>query len=139
MDYFLFLSSADSKEWFPQNNAQCFTIKLPTPLKLDGNWKCALTEIAFTPKFSENIPKEIYICTKIVQDSYAVNSSLPLLRKLIIPDSSFQLQWAFPQNFYIEVSQEEIQYLKIYIKDQNLQNPSFLKEPLTCTLHLCKV
>jgi hypothetical protein len=137
MDHYLFISSTDSKDWFPQNNSQNFRIKLPSSLKLDGLWRCALTEFSYTPIFEGLIPKEIYICCDIVQDSYACNSTLPLLRKVNVPSQhSSRIQILFPQNFYIPVSQEEIQYINMYIKDENLQNPSFGSEPVTCTLHL---
>jgi hypothetical protein len=138
MTQLLFLSSQDSTSWFPQNNNQSFRIKLPTSLKLEGKWKCALTEVTYTPDFSGEKPSEIYVCCDIVQESYGLNSTLPILRKLNVPETKTRIQHIFPQNIYIELSQEEIQYIHIYIKTQDLQDPSFGSEPFTCTLHICK-
>ena len=139
-EQYLFLSSQDSLDYFPNNKSNHFTIKLPGLLKLPGTWKCALVEMTYFPQFEGQRPKQIYLCSDIVHESYASDSMLPVLRKVSVPSGiSTKISVTFPQNYYFKVSREEIQYIQIYIKDQKLRDPSFVVEPFSCTLHLVRL
>jgi hypothetical protein len=139
-EHYLFLSSQDSLAYFPNNKAHSFTVKLPGTLKLSGHWKCAVVEMVYVPQFQGEKPKQLYLCCDLVQESYGSNSMLPILRKVSVPSAiSTKTVLTFPQNYYFDVSQEEVQYIQVYAKDQTLRDPSFMQEPLTCTLHLVRV
>ena len=49
-DFYLFLSSEDSKELFPTNAPSDFSVKLPYPIDLRGNWTCALVQCSVPTK-----------------------------------------------------------------------------------------
>jgi hypothetical protein len=139
-EHYLFLSSQDSLAYFPNNKAHRFTVKLPGTLKLSGHWKCAMMEVVYVPQFEGEKPKELYLCCDLVQESYGSNSMLPILRKVSVPTAlGNKTVLTFPQNYYFNVSQEEVQYVQIYVKDQKLQDPSLMQEPLSCTLHLVQI
>lgn len=139
-EHYLFISSQDSLAFFPNNKTHRFTIKLPGILKLSGTWKCALVEMTYFPQFSGERPKQIYLCSDLVHESYGSDSMLPVLRRIPVPTAlNSKATLTFPQNYYFPVSREEVQYVHIYLKDQKLQNPSFVAEPFTCTLHLVRV
>ena len=139
-DHFIYLSSDDSEEFFPDNKPSHFTVKLPGTLKLSGKWVCAITEIVYHPMFKGVRPTSLYICSDIVEASYGCDSLLPILRRIAVPGSlNTKSILAFPQNFYVPVTQDEIQYITINIKDEILEEPSFEVEPFNCTLHLHKI
>lgn len=141
-EHYLFINSQDSLAFFPNNTAHSFTIKLSGTLKLPGTWKCALVEMSYFPQSSGGGERadHIYLCSDLVQDSYGSDSMLPVLRRIPVPTTlNTEKTLTFPQNYYFPVSREEIQYVHIYLKDQKLQEPSFVAEPLTCTLHLVRV
>ena len=138
-EHYLFVSSGDSLAYFPDNRTGCFSIKLPGTLKLEGSWKCALTELVYVPQFTGERPKEIYVCCDLVQDSYGSDSMLPVLRKVSVPTAlGTKTVHTFPQNYYFHVTRKEIQYINVYVKDQKLDDLSFIQEPLSCTLHLVR-
>ena len=138
-EHYLFLSSEDSLDYFPENRAGRFSIKLPGTLKLEGRWKCALTELVYVPQFIGEKPQEIYVCCDLVQESYGSDSMLPMLRKVSVPTAiGSKTALTFPQNYYFSVSRTEIQYINVFAKDQKLNDPSFVQEPLSCTLHLVR-
>ena len=139
-EHYLFLSSQDSLDYFPDNKSNHFNIKLPGTLKLPGIWKCAVVEMTYYPQFEGERPKQIYLCCDVVQESYACDSTLPILRRLSVPTGiSTKTTVTFPQNYYFQVSREELQYIQIYVKNQKLQDPTFVVQPLTCTLHLVRL
>ena len=134
------LSSDDSKDVFPGNTPGWFTVKLPQILKLCGEWDGALTEIVFKPIFESARPKSLYVCCDIVQPSYGSDSLMPILRKVAVPENfNNKLIVMFPENYYIRLSREEIQYINIYIKDENWEDVSFSSQTLDCTLQLKQV
>ena len=138
-EHYMFLSSQDSLEYFPENKAHRFGIKLPGVMHLEGRWKCALTELVYFPQFTGERPKELYVCCDLVQDSYVADSMLPVMRKVAVPTAiSTKTSLTFPQNYYFPVSRKEIQYINLFVKDHGLKDPSFAQEPLSCTLHLVK-
>ena len=68
---YLFLNSNDSKSLHPN-----FTVELPTPLELHGNWKCALAEILY----SKSIGQKLYVYCDICEYSYIADGYKPILR-----------------------------------------------------------
>ena len=138
-EMYMFLSSRDSLEFFPGNRAHRFEIKLPGPLRLEGRWKCALTELVYFPSFTGDRPKQIYVCCDLVHDSYVADTMLPVVRTVPVPTAiSTKTSLTFPQNYYFSLSRTEIQYINVFVKDQDLNDPEFSQEPLSCTLHLVR-
>ena len=45
------LTSNSSTKYFPTNSPSKFTVQLPHPLSLSGEWEVALTEIQFTNSY----------------------------------------------------------------------------------------
>lgn len=136
-EYYLHLSSQDSKDLFPGNTASDFKVKIPSTLTLAGVWKCALTQISFVTDFAGERPKDIYICSDLIEDSYGSDSFMPILRKIPIPSSGLtKVVHVFPQNYYVTLSRDQLQNIHIYVRTQEMQQTSFNVEPLSCTLHL---
>ena len=63
--FYLHLSSEDSKTYFPGNDTETFTLKLPEILQLKGCWEVALCAIDL-PSVK---PQRILICSDICGES----------------------------------------------------------------------
>lgn len=134
------LSSDDSKDIFPGNTPGHFIVKLPKTMKLCGIWDCAITQIDYTPLFESEKPKSIYVCCDIIQPTYGTDSLIPALRKIPVPQNLNAKQIiSFPQNDYIRMSREQIQYIHVYIYDENLKEVTFSDQTLNLTLHFKQV
>jgi hypothetical protein len=138
--YYLHLSCNDSSEFYPTNDPSDFRVKLPRPLNLDGKWECGLINISFWPQFgtSEN-PREIYICSDIVGNSYALDGLYPILKRISAPENhNLKVNINYANVDFIHVNQSTLQSVHIYIFDNKGVTPSFLTKDLYCTLLLRK-
>lgn len=54
-DFYLFLSSKDSKHLFPSNAPNTFSVKLPHPITLPGKWSCALVQCSLSSRPSNTL------------------------------------------------------------------------------------
>ena len=133
-EFYLFLSSDDSKEYFPDNAPSMFTVKLPQTLELkEGNWFCILLELSCKLK----TPADLYVFCDGVQDSYVRDRKLPVLQHL--PKTKDNLvKERFGPTVALPVSRHVFNTLTVYIKGADMVAPSFMNQPLTCTLRLFK-
>lgn len=122
---YLFLSSRDSTDFHSENYAWDFTVDLVQCLNTRGNWQCALTEIEFDKGFSG----DLYVYSDICTGSSVREHSLPILR--IVKKSAI-----FRRPYYMEVSRDFIQRVRVYIRDKNGNIPTFVSKELRCSLHL---
>ena len=101
--FYVHLSSADSKQYFSKNDTSRFTMKLPEILHLKGQWEVALCTISI-PKTKPK-QKKLLVCS----ESIIGEKRLPLLRVLTgrIPTSFEPLQ-------YIPVRLQDIECVTIY-------------------------
>ena len=73
--FYLHLSSEDSKTYFPGNDTGTFTVKLPEILQLQGSWEVALCAIDL-PKVKKK-PQRILVCSDICMESIYGEKRLP--------------------------------------------------------------
>jgi len=131
MDHYLFLSSDDSKDLHPGNTFADFTIELPRPLFLEGDWVCALRDV----KFSDLLQvKTLYVCTDLIQESLACDTYSPVLRTI---HKQGKKALTFTDSYYVKVKGDRVQRLRIFIRGERLA-PLESEEGSTvsCTLHL---
>ena len=135
--YYLFLASEDSSEYFPNNKGYDFTIELPRILELEGKWECALINFS-TDKKSEDL-SDMYVFCDIVQESYVRNSNLPILTVVrYVTKRKFEHNLTVDHVLYHKISRSNISSLRIYITDSDLNNVSLLTGTSKCILHLRK-
>ena len=129
--FYVHLSSADSKSYFSENLPSRFTTKLPEVLFLEGHWQVALCSIS-TPKLKRKTDRTL-ICSDLCGESIIGQRRLPLLRVVTgrIPSS-------FKHLYYIPVRLNEIDRITVYIRTEKLDEVSFADGILTCTLHFKK-
>ncbi len=134
--HMLFLSSKDSKQFYPTNSTTEFHIELPQSLDLQGQWFCAITEVHFMCKNTSW--KEVNIFTDICGDSYVYNTNLPILRRISY-EGRKRISHQYTLPYYHRVLRNQIKRVNITLKDEHLNPVSFVLEPFTCVLHLRKV
>ncbi len=135
MDFYLFVSSKDSKEEFPLDTAGNFIIELPKEIILEGQWEVSICELGLyrLPKASD--PRHIYICSPVVDLSRVDQFLYPILRRVPLKPQGTQIENYTTEHFYT-VNHTRIQRLHIYAIDEKLSTKFFNKEAiLDLTLH----
>ncbi len=122
---FIFFSSKDSLRRHPNNKAWEFTVELANPIKLEGQWECALMEI----DYDKRVKKDLYIICDLCESSNVRDKSLSILRVV-------KAQNIFTIPYFVGVISHYITSVKVYILDDNLQTPSVACSTLRGTLQL---
>lgn len=139
MDRYLYVSSDDSVQYFPDNLVYKFKVHLHLPLTLRGLWKCGLVEFhaeVQTPaKSSQKRDQAVYVFSDLCQGSILGGSEQTLLRRL---ESNTKTGWhyVFENAFYLPIKRKDLVEFEVVIKAEDGSFPSFLKSPLYMTLHL---
>ena len=123
---YLFLSSSDCGDIYPDNNPLDFTIDLFPILELKGEWECGLLEIDYKPS---NI--DLFLYCDLCESSFVHGNYLPLLR-FVKKVSIYERPMFFP------ISREVVSRLRLYIRDAEGKVPSFNIKELKCTLEIRK-
>ncbi len=121
---YLFLSSSDCQDSHPGNHSWDFTIDLKKFIQLKGEWECGLVDVDYTGPFGD-----LYVFSDLCSDSYVCNNYLPLLR--IINNSQ-----TFTKPYFIDVSRDFVDHIRVYIRTKDGRIPSFTPEVLRCALEL---
>ena len=130
--HFLFLSSQDSLNYYPDNQQSDFSVYLPQVLHLEGVWTVALKEISLF-----NLARqELIIYCNICEDSVVNAAKLPILKRLSLPQNrNNPITLTYPDSFYIPVKTKQISTVRIYIQKQG-NSIKLGKGSTTCVLHL---
>ena len=135
MSIYMVLNSDENLNIFPNNMTYRFRAKLQAPLLLKGTWVVALIDIKTTCDIKIP-PSQLYVYSvysDICGDSIVDGVQRPLLRRILINKGIVNKD--FNSLWYVPVKFSEIRDIEIYINDKHNQCPSFLKDPLTLTLH----
>lgn len=108
-EIYLYLSSNDSKKYFPNNKSYEFTVQLPRVLNLDETWSVALTEVNIL-NYTNNF-KELNIYSNIVQHRIVGCQELQLLARIIDPEKQIE------NPIYLPVCLEDITQVKVSVSD----------------------
>jgi len=131
-NYYLYLTSEDSKKVHPDNTNVDFTIELPRTLYLDGVWECCLKDVTFSSP-NANI---VYVCSDLCVESFASDTSYPILRTVpnIEPTTT---SLTFNDSHYVRVNKLSLGRLRIFIRgDKLLPTKTGI---YYCTIHLKRV
>lgn len=134
----LYLSSTDSKEYYPNNNPADFTVKFPEPIQLHGEWTLTLRELKC--KRSNN-DDDLYIMCDAIQDTFVRNRKEPVLQ--YIPGKGRggggRVIQSFDGTIMPKVTRTTLNTLRIYIRDAQMQSALLRDETTTCALVLQKI
>ena len=127
---YLFLSSNDSLDCFPDNTPAKFTVKLPETMYLNqGAWVCTLIDL----KCQTLTLTDLYVFCDVVKDSYVRNRKLPILQQ-VPKRTGGHIREYFGSSVVLGLTRHVFNSVTMYIKDADMNTPSFTKEPVTCTL-----
>lgn len=121
----MYVSSRDKGA--TKNNGADFSVQLSEPIKLDGEWSCALTEYIHHTVPTGSPP---YVCCDLLHVSHGGRHRLPILRR--IHHKSTQ----FIDPAYVPLKVNEFDSIRIYAV--TLGNKATLASGKThsyCTLH----
>lgn len=137
-DFYLYISSRDSVNLFPSNNPNEFKVNLCRNINLIGDWECGLKEIYFNAT-TEN-SSIMYITCDNCERSYAANTYMPLLRRIILPPLKGMYSEEFGDTFYKSVTEHEVSNITISIRGSDgLYRGLNNNQPVFCILHFKKV
>ena len=128
--FYVYISSSDSTNYFPDNQPSKFTVKLPETLRLHEKWQLALCEIQY-PSI-QNKPDQLLILCDLCQDSIVGDKRLPILRRMTFEDPGYR---SFGVFYYVNLKAHEVDRITVYLKTETGQEPSFGSGKLLCTLH----
>ena len=136
--FYLYLSSQDCLDIRKNNNPSEFMIQLPKSYALDGHWSCAVTEIALTCNFRPR-SKRLYLCGDLVEETCVRGTFIPVLRSIEIETKYRKQKYKeFIHRVYLPVTVTNLNSLRLYLKDENLNPVLFDINDLHCVLHLKK-
>lgn len=143
---FLYLSSDDSMDYFPDNSPINFRVKMPNPRLFQCMWLCGVISFQYYDLFSidtmsSNSPLNFYICSDLCQQSYVNDSTEPVLSRCFIKPINdgllHEVQISNP--IYVPIVQYFKDYIHIYIKGDKGAHISLDKGPSKVTLHLKRI
>lgn len=127
--------SARNIEYFPDNQPQKFKIHLEEPLHLDNTWTVALVDICIRDNNRIAYTDHLYVFCDLVGETI-INGERrqSLLRKVQFFKKGIWMDtYALP--YYMRITKTEIFDIEFYIEDRNFKPVSFLKKPVSLTLH----
>ena len=127
---YLFLSSVDSINYFPDNVQANFQIKLDTALMLDEYWYVALCEIQYRMVVADMSRSLSVYCT-LSRPTVIKDRTDCIIRRFARRGSQ-----EFRHRQYFPIVQRYVERIGIHILDDKDRIPSFLNEPVEITLHL---
>lgn len=116
----LFISSTDSLDFHQTNSSFDFTVELPQTLT--GSYKVALAEFYCT-----NQLEDLYVLSDVCEQSYCLDQMLPLMRIVHQPGECSNM-------YFLKVTRSDVQRIRIYIRNADLEIPSTDIGRVRCTL-----
>lgn len=143
MNFYIYLSSADSKHLYNNNTFSDFTVELWRPHSFEeGEWLFALTDIYLETKTRKRqiaLAESVIILSDLAKSSYIREQGAPVLRYIPATDD---VGSSLFQPHYVGLSKTRVSRIRVYLKDQNLKpiDSSKWEKDLTlkCTLHFMK-
>ena len=129
--FYVYLSSDDSKIYFPDNVPAKFTVKLPETLHLRGKWQLALCDVQY-PSIEKKQPEQLLLLTDICQDSIVGETRMPILRRFKYTTEGYT---SFGVFYYVTLKNREVDRISVYLRTDSGEEPSFVSGTVKCTLH----
>ncbi len=137
-NYRITVRSDQSLKYWPDNKPSHFRIHLKSPLKIEGLWLVAITDIYARLRISgtdrTHWYKHLYISSDMCTESIVGDKYSPLLRA-IFPTSAGRWMRSFALPQFVALRVKELSEVDILITDENDLPASFLTDPVTLTLH----
>lgn len=143
--HYLYLSSDDSMNYFPNNSHSDFHVKMINPSIFQCNQLCGIISFQFYDSIlldnqtvANNTSLNMYVCSDICQQSFVNDNMLPVLTRFNVKvnnDSALK-EIMISNPIYIPIVQFFKQDIHLYIKGDENRSISLTKGPTKLTLHL---
>ena len=135
-NFYMYISSRDSTNYHPSNEASKFTVELSEPINLNGSWEVSLVDLIYFQGFNTSKPIFFIIYSDICEESFMNNTKLPILHRCYVGNETNKfVQESFSNNCYKRIKIHDISRIELNIKSETGNQVSFKQEPLWCTLH----
>ena len=138
MDKYITLRSTDCTQLYPNNQPWQFRVLLNEPIHLDRRWIMALVDISVlnwdTSRKSEC--RDIYVYSYVCNTSHVGDKREPLLRRLCLMGNKRERTFEFMRGQYVSVRLGTLDTIDISIKTESGDPASFIRGPVTLTLHV---
>jgi hypothetical protein len=132
----MYLSHLDSKNIFSSNAPKDFTVEFTKPIKLKEGATVELLE--FHCHANTKSRQTLYIMSDICDYSIAKNMRLPILRCVTMGGKQ-KLSQTFSTPYKILMRDKYLSRCRIYLKDENLNEPSLHLMDAQVTLRINNV
>ena len=105
-------------------------INFDIPLEYNGY---GIGLVSVTGKLAENMEKQLFLCSDIIEESFVGNKKLPVLHALRRKENGFLYSNIF-NILYLRIVRPTISSIRLYICDEEGQIVSLKKKHLNCTL-----
>ena len=136
----MYIRSDESDRMFSENQVQSFRIHLKSPLMLNQLWKVALVECSANcgkAKLKKH-QQDLFIYSDICTGSIVEGEDKPLLRRLV-KNTKIGWEYIIDKPFYVPLRKHNISEIRIYIKDAQGNDVTFLEQPLLLTLVFAQI
>ena len=132
----IYVDSSACLEYFADNTATSFRVRLAKPLTLFGTWEAALIAIDIPNLATDYDTSYIDINCNICEESICNSTLHPVLCRLSKKEVKRGREIRFTRPSYVRLSTDEISVLQVYITDATQTKPSFRPGHSYCTLHI---
>lgn len=133
MSHYIVINSNNNLEYFPDNKPYHFRTVFQAPLHLTGFWKMAAVE-AIIAEPNAKVGYNLYLHCDACDGCILDGEYASLLR----PVRSLKTgKWTqtFDLPYYVSTNKSELRELEIYIKDGKGNLATFLRKPVSVTIH----
>ena len=134
--FYIYLSSKDSFDLYPLNDAGDFKVQLPEWILLSGHWDIALTEIEYPNTFKGTKPLWLYFEIDACTTFIVGGQKLSVLRRLPLGTLNETNQSTFSSLYHVPLRQQEFDTVHVVIRDPSGKKASFDGGFVSCTLLL---
>ena len=132
-DFYLYVSSTDSRWIYPGNTANDFTIELPRYLNLEGNWEIALVELRVTGDLDG---RDFYVKSDLLQPDPIYSERI--LRRVWVKNKSKNVETRYKVPFYRSITSRNVKRFNVTLKPVDTYWTGISADRCCLTLHFKK-
>lgn len=135
--FYLVVDSDNSKnlQYYPDNKPWKFKVCFDTPLNFPGFGTVALTDVFIRDSSKTTYVNNLYVHCNIAGESILNGERREYLLRMVhfVKMGNWTHKYSTP--YYVNVNKSQIFEMEIYITNRQSEDASFLKQPVTLTLH----
>ena len=130
--FYIHLSSVDSKNLYPDNSPSAFTVQLPERINLYRTLMCALAEIEYSCTTADPL-SSLLVITDLCDSTIVGTTKIPILRRLKHSRGTYTK--VYPTLQYYPIKTYTFDTIHLHINTYAGDRASFHQGTLKATLH----